>query len=78
MSIGADQAGSIRMPACWTGVIGLKPTYGLVPYTGIVSLSPAIDICGPITRTVKDCALMLEVCNTDLKSSPSHKMYFFL
>ena len=61
MGLGADQGGSIRMPACWTGIVGLKPTYGLVPYTGIPSLSTAIDVCGPMTRTVKDCALMLEV-----------------
>lgn len=60
-AIGADQGGSIRMPAAWCGVVGLKPTFGLVPYTGIVALDPTIDYTGPITRTVEDCARLLEV-----------------
>jgi hypothetical protein len=61
MSLGGDQGGSIRLPSCWTGIVGLKPTYGLVPYTGIGALSVPVDSCGPMTRTIKDCALMLEV-----------------
>ena len=61
MAIGGDQGGSIRLPACWNGVVCLKPTYGLVPYTGAFSIEPAVDHLGPITKTVQDCALMLEV-----------------
>jgi amidase len=60
MSIGCDQAGSIRIPAASCGIVGLKPTWGLVPYTGIINLDAAIDHTGPMTRTVRDCALLLE------------------
>ena len=63
MAVGADQGGSIRMPASWSGIVGLMPTYGLVPYTGLGSLAPAVDFCGPMARTVKDCALLLQVRN---------------
>ncbi|WP_322027900.1 amidase family protein [Burkholderia sp. BCC1977] len=61
MTLGADQAGSIRMPASWCGVLGLKPTHGLIPYTGVMSVDPTIDHVGPLTRTVADMALMLDV-----------------
>lgn len=61
MAIGGDQGGSIRMPASWCGVVGLKPTWGLVPYTGAMSVEYTVDHLGPITKTVDDCALLLEV-----------------
>ncbi|CAL1533853.1 unnamed protein product [Lymnaea stagnalis] len=61
MAIAADQGGSIRIPAAWTGTVGLKPTYGLVPYTGLVSIEPTVDHVGPIAKNVADCALFLEV-----------------
>ncbi|HUE81549.1 MAG TPA: amidase [Pyrinomonadaceae bacterium] len=61
MAIGADQGGSIRVPGSWSGVVGHKPTYGLVPYTGASSLEYTIDHLGPMTRTVTDAALLLEV-----------------
>jgi len=61
MTFGADQAGSIRMPASWSGVVGLKPTYGLVPYTGIGTLDGYFDHVGPMTRTVADNARLLTV-----------------
>jgi amidase len=61
MSIGGDQGGSIRLPAAFCGIVGLKPTFGLVPYTGIMSMEITIDHTGPMTRTVKENALMLEV-----------------
>ncbi|XP_012942456.1 amidase [Aplysia californica] len=60
MAIAADQGGSIRIPAAWTGCVGLKPTLGLVPYTGLVSIEPTVDHVGPIARNVADCALLLE------------------
>jgi len=61
LAIGGDQGGSIRMPAAFCGIVGLKPTHGLVPYTGIMSMEATIDHTGPMTRTVADNALMLEV-----------------
>ena len=60
-AIGADQGGSIRLPAANCGVVGLKPTWGLVPYTGCISLEATIDHAGPMARTVQDCATLLEV-----------------
>jgi amidase len=60
MAIGGDQAGSIRMPASFTGVVGMKATHGLVPYTGVAPIEPMIDHVGPMTATVADNALMLE------------------
>ncbi|WP_084327474.1 amidase [Salinarimonas rosea] len=61
MAIGGDQGGSIRIPASFCGCYGMKPTHGLVPYTGIMPIEPTIDHAGPITATVRDNALLLEV-----------------
>ena len=60
ISVGGDQGGSIRIPAAWCGVVGHKPSHGLVPYTGIVGIDLTIDHIGPMSRTVDDCALMLQ------------------
>ncbi|KAK5133297.1 hypothetical protein LTR08_008031 [Meristemomyces frigidus] len=60
MAVGCDQGGSIRIPASMCGIVGLKPTWGLVPYTGIISLESTIDHAGPMTTTVRDAALLLE------------------
>jgi len=60
-AIGTDQAGSIRAPASWTGVVGHKPTYGLVPYTGAVGIDPTIDHCGPLADSVDAAAALLSV-----------------
>ncbi|KAI0473038.1 amidase signature domain-containing protein [Xylariaceae sp. FL0804] len=59
LALGGDQGGSIRLPAAYSGVYGLKPTHGLVPYTGIASLHPLIDHCGPMAGSVRDAALLL-------------------
>jgi aspartyl-tRNA(Asn)/glutamyl-tRNA(Gln) amidotransferase subunit A len=59
-AIGTDTGGSIREPASLNGVVGLKPTFGLVSRFGIVPLSPSMDHAGPIARTVEDCALLLQ------------------
>ena len=61
MAIGGDQGGSIRMPAIFCGCYGMKPTHGLVPYTGVMPIESTIDHTGPMTQTVMDNALMLEV-----------------
>lgn len=61
MAIGGDQGGSIRMPSSFCGTVGMKPTHGLVPYTGVIPIEIYVDHTGPITATVADNALMLEV-----------------
>jgi amidase len=61
MAIGGDQGGSIRMPASFCGIYGMKPTHGLVPYTGIMPIEIYVDHTGPMTGTVRDNALLLEV-----------------
>jgi amidase len=61
LAIGGDQGGSIRIPASFCGIYGMKPTHGLVPYTGVMPIESTIDHTGPMTATVRDNALMLEV-----------------
>ena len=61
MALGGDQGGSIRIPASFCGIYGLKPTHGLVPYTGIMPIELTLDHTGPMTQTVEDNALLLEV-----------------
>jgi amidase len=60
MAVGCDEGGSIRVPSAFCGIVGLKPTWGLVPFTGIFPLEMTIDHVGPMAHTVHDCALMLE------------------
>jgi amidase len=61
MALGGDQGGSIRMPAAWCGIYGLKPTHGLVPYTGVFPIELTLDHCGPMANSVADVALLLSV-----------------
>src|SRR5215472_2101472 len=61
LALGGDQGGSIRIPAAFCGVVGHKPTHGLVPYTGAFPVENTLDHLGPITRSVTDAALMLGV-----------------
>jgi amidase len=61
LAIGGDQGGSIRVPAAYCGLVGMKPTWGLVPYTGIAPIDPSLDHTGPITANVRDNARMLGV-----------------
>jgi aspartyl-tRNA(Asn)/glutamyl-tRNA(Gln) amidotransferase subunit A len=71
-TIGTDTGGSIRQPASFTGTVGLKPTYGLCSRWGIVAFASSLDQAGPMTKTVSDCALMLEaMCGFDPKDSTS-------
>ena len=59
-SLGEDTGGSTRIPAAWSGVVGLRPTWGLVSRYGVLSVCWSMDIVGPITRTVEDCAITLQ------------------
>lgn len=59
-ALGTDTGGSIRIPAAWCGVVGHKPTYGLVSRHGVDALSWSLDHVGPMTRTVQDAAILLE------------------
>ena len=60
-ALGTDTGGSIRTPASFCSIVGLKPTYGLVSIRGIIPLVMSLDHCGPMTRTVEDAAVMLNV-----------------
>jgi aspartyl-tRNA(Asn)/glutamyl-tRNA(Gln) amidotransferase subunit A len=65
-TLGTDTAGSIRIPACFGGVTGIRPSTGRVPNTGSVPVSATFDTIGPIARTVEDCAIMLrEIAGVD-------------
>lgn len=61
VATGGDQGGSVRIPASYTGIVGHKPTHGLVPYTGAFPIEQTLDHLGPMTRTVADAALVLSV-----------------
>lgn len=74
MAIGGDQGGSIRIPASWCGIYGLKPTWGLVPYTGAFPIEPTLDHLGPMAGTVQDLAQLLEVIVGPDGSDPRQMM----
>ena len=73
---GSDTGGSIRIPASFCGLTGFKPTYGLVSRSGVSPLSWSMDHCGPMARSVMDCALAMNVLadhrQPDVISSESH------
>jgi aspartyl-tRNA(Asn)/glutamyl-tRNA(Gln) amidotransferase subunit A len=71
LALGSDTGGSIRIPACFCGIAGIKPTYGLVSKRGAVSLAPSLDHPGPLARTVPDLAIGLAAMAGYDASDPS-------
>ena len=60
LAVGTDHGGSCRIPASFCGIVGMKPTFGLVSCDGIMPIETTVDYVGPMAKTVEDCALLLE------------------
>ena len=66
-ALGTDSAGSIRIPAACCGIVGFKPTHGLVPTEGVFPLAPSFDTAGPMARTVSECAAAMRALEPGLE-----------
>lgn len=71
LALGSDTGGSIRQPASFCGVVGLKPTYGAVSREGLIAFAPSFDTIGPMASTVKDCELLFNVIKEQNQSNGS-------
>jgi aspartyl-tRNA(Asn)/glutamyl-tRNA(Gln) amidotransferase subunit A len=69
-AIGTDTGGSVRIPAAWCGITGLKTSIGRISTHGVLPLSPTLDTPGPITRSVEDCAILLELLQGNDPADP--------
>ncbi|ALG10794.1 hypothetical protein AOZ06_31395 [Kibdelosporangium phytohabitans] len=72
MALGSDTGGSLRVPSAFCGTTAIKPTHGLVPGTGVMSLAPSFDVVGPMARTAQDCWLLLRVLTGQAPPEPDH------
>lgn len=69
-ALGSDTGGSVRIPASFCGLTGLKPTFGLLPNTGVLPLDPTLDSIGPLCHTAQDCALLFQAMANPLPGVP--------
>jgi len=76
-SLGTDTGGSVRQPAAYCGITGIKPTYGAVSRSGLIAYASSLDQIGPMARTAADCAAVLDlICGSDTADSTSHPVPF--
>jgi aspartyl-tRNA(Asn)/glutamyl-tRNA(Gln) amidotransferase subunit A len=73
-ALGSDSGGSIRIPAACCGIVGFKPSYGLVPLDGCFPLAPTFDHAGPMARSVADCTAMLKALVPELERQPARRV----